>query len=244
MYPTANKSVQREPMSISSITTNQDSKLPKFLSEPSSSHRIIKEAQTLPHYNFYQDISRHITHSRQQHHLIRSPPTTPERNQQYIHSPPSSPHSFDFSPSSSPHGYGEEEEEEDGSGGGTRTVTLQERRQRNKAASAKYRQKKNMQQHEMRSMILQISERNGLLERQLREMREENQKLRLDADKLRGKSVAKKLLRQWMDRQKKHAAAPQFNNQVGGDALKSSYNMEIDLLDVDDDDDDSSSSEI
>ncbi|KAI8094773.1 hypothetical protein BDF21DRAFT_316875, partial [Thamnidium elegans] len=79
------------------------------------------------------------------------------------------------------------------------TVTLQERRQRNKAASAKYRQKKNTQQHEMRNMIHQISERNALLERQLREVREENQKLRLDADKLRGKSVAKKLLRQWMD---------------------------------------------
>lgn len=234
MYSTANQTVQREPMSISSITTNQDTKLPRFLTEPTA-HRI-KDAQTLPHYNFYQDISHHSRHQR--HHLIRSRPTTPERDQ-YIHSPPSSPHSFDFSPptsSSSQHGYHGEEEEEECSA--NRPVTLQERRQRNKAASAKYRQKKNTQQHEMRGMILQLSERNGLLERQLREMRDENQKLRLDADKLRGKSVAKKLLRQWMDRQKNqhHAVPHQFNTKQVG-SLKSSYNnMEMDLLDDDDDD--------
>ncbi|GAA5808177.1 hypothetical protein MFLAVUS_001562 [Mucor flavus] len=237
MYSTANQTVQREPMSISSITTNQDSKLPRFLTEPTTSNHRKKDAQTLPHYNFYQDISHHSRH--QHHHLIRSPPTTPERDQ-YIHSPPSSPHSFDFSASSSQHGYHGEEEEEEGS---SRPVTLQERRQRNKAASAKYRQKKNTQQHEMKSTILQLSERNGLLERQLREMRDENQKLRLDADKLRGKSVAKKLLRQWMDRQKNHHVMPhQFNTKQVG-SLKSSYNnMEIDLLDDDDDDLASSSS--
>jgi predicted ribosome quality control (RQC) complex YloA/Tae2 family protein len=122
------------------------------------------------------------------HHMIRSPPTSPEQEIQYIHSPPSSPSSFD---TSTQHCQYEDD---------PATHSLQERRQRNKAASAKYRQKKNMQQHEMRTMIHEISERNAVLERQLREVREENQKLRAAADKLRGKFVAKKLLRQWMDR--------------------------------------------
>ncbi|KAI8367099.1 hypothetical protein BD560DRAFT_300117, partial [Blakeslea trispora] len=79
-------------------------------------------------------------------------------------------------------------------------LNLQERRQRNKAASAKYRQKKNMQQHEMRIMIQQLSERNAVLERQMRELREENHKLRTTTDKLRGRCVAKKMLRQWIEK--------------------------------------------
>ncbi|KAI7896600.1 uncharacterized protein EV154DRAFT_491546 [Mucor mucedo] len=166
---------QRKQMSISSITCKQTQHQPKL------------------QCNYYQDT--------QPIRAIRSPPTSPE-HEHFINSPPSSPHSFDFSPPSSlsHHYYRDEDDQSISNRNGT--ATLQERRQRNKAASAKYRQKKNIQQNEMRDMINQISERNATLERQLREVRLENQKLRADADRLRGKCVAKKLLRQWMDRQK------------------------------------------
>ncbi|KAL0076190.1 hypothetical protein J3Q64DRAFT_1623648, partial [Phycomyces blakesleeanus] len=73
--------------------------------------------------------------------------------------------------------------------------TLEERRQRNKAASAKYRQKKNQQQNDMRQMIGRISEQNAVLGRQLQELRLENERLRATADRLRGNMVAKKMLR-------------------------------------------------
>ncbi|KAI8972780.1 hypothetical protein BDB01DRAFT_809285 [Pilobolus umbonatus] len=79
--------------------------------------------------------------------------------------------------------------------------TLQMRRQRNKEASAKYRHKKNLQQYEMREMINEMSERNKLLQRQMQELQEENKKLRSTTDQLRGQIVAKKLLRQWLDKQ-------------------------------------------
>lgn len=168
-------SPQREQMSISSITCKQAQHQPRS------------------QYSYYQ--------ATQPIRAIRSPPTSPEHDH-FINSPPSSPHSFDFSPpSSSSHHYFRDEDDRSVSNKNG-TATLQERRQRNKAASAKYRQKKNIQQNEMRNMINQISERNATLERQLREVRSENQKLRADADRLRGKCVAKKLLRQWMDRQK------------------------------------------
>ncbi|KAK4513093.1 uncharacterized protein ATC70_000131 [Mucor velutinosus] len=97
---------------------------------------------------------------------------------------------------------------------------LQERRQRNKAASAKYRQKKNMQQHEMRSMICQISDRNAMLERQLQEVRQENQQLQATADKLRGKLMASKLLDQWMQKQSRQVKL----NQVDIDTVVDSDN--------------------
>ncbi|KAI8078101.1 uncharacterized protein B0P05DRAFT_459356, partial [Gilbertella persicaria] len=79
--------------------------------------------------------------------------------------------------------------------------TLQERRLRNKAASAKYRQKKNQQQNEMRLMIGRLSEQNAVLERQLQELRLENDRLKATTDKLRGKMVAKKMLKKWIGRQ-------------------------------------------
>jgi predicted nuclease with TOPRIM domain len=78
--------------------------------------------------------------------------------------------------------------------------SLEERRQRNKEASAKYRQRKNTQQRAMRNTICQLSDRNAMLERQLQEVRQENQKLRATADKLRGKLVVSRLLGQWMQR--------------------------------------------
>lgn len=77
-------------------------------------------------------------------------------------------------------------------------LTLQERRLRNKAASAKYRQKKNQQQNEMQLMITRLSEQNMVLERQLEELRVENDRLKSTADKLRGNIVAKKMLKKWI----------------------------------------------
>ncbi|KAL0075860.1 hypothetical protein J3Q64DRAFT_1625649, partial [Phycomyces blakesleeanus] len=74
-------------------------------------------------------------------------------------------------------------------------LTLQERRLRNKTASAKYRQKKNQQQNEMRQMIGCLSEQNAVLERQLQELRTENERLKAITDRLRGKIVAKKMLK-------------------------------------------------
>lgn len=52
----------------------------------------------------------------------------------------------------------------------------------------------------MRNTICQLSDRNAMLERQLQEVRQENQKLRATADKLRGKLVVSRLLGQWMQR--------------------------------------------
>jgi septin family protein len=204
--------MQREQMSISSITSNQQRHhyLPRFSNEPCH-HPCSKEIDSTAYYYHPKMVPS------PQHH-IRSPPTSPEQDQ-FINSPPSSPHSY-----SSYRG-----EEEDAST--TTTATLQERRQRNKAASAKYRQKKNVQQHEMRNMIHQITERNSLLERQLKEVHEENQKLRATADKLRGKFVAKKLLRQWMDRHQRLPLPIPSGSRLD----------DIDLLDDDDDDDLSSS---
>jgi hypothetical protein len=220
---TNNNNMRREPMSIYSITSNQTRHLPRFSSQP---------------YHYSSDSNTQALKN-QQHNIIRSPPTSPVHDQ-FIHSPPSSPHSFDFSPpSSSQHYYREEDDQSNVSNNNTNT--LQERRQRNKVASAKYRQKKNIQQYEMRNMINQISERNAILERQLRELREENQKLRATTDKLRGKFVAKKLLRQWMGRQKQQRLPlpiPTFPDDQQGGLLPSPPNPLIaDILDGNESDD-------
>lgn len=82
-------------------------------------------------------------------------------------------------------------------------LTLQERRMRNKAASAKYRQKKNQQQHEMRQAICRLTEQKTLLERKLEEYQCENERLRSTVDRLRGKLEAKRMLRRWV-RQNRH----------------------------------------
>lgn len=207
---------QREQMSISSITSSQTLPL-----SASSKRMALEPALHLPTDPYPRHHYHRMKHSRSHpgnmsmdiHHMIRSPPASPEQDQ-YIHSPPSSPSSFD---TAAQHCQYQD---------GPVTHSLQERRQRNKAASAKYRQKKNMQQHEMRTMIQEISERNAVLERQLKEIQEENQKLRATADKLRGKFVAKKLLRQWMDRHstdKQHYSSPphELINEVNDDDLDS-----------------------
>lgn len=138
-----------------------------------------------------------------------SPPTSPEEEEAHAFtSPPGSP-SYRSPP----------------------PLTLQERRARNKAASAKYRQKKNQQQNEMRQMITRLSEQNAVLERQMQELRKENERLRAAADRLRGKMVAKKMLRQWIGRhhQRKDGQA---------DKKKLFDDIDFDLTSSDDDEED------
>ncbi|KAG1474382.1 hypothetical protein G6F56_000393 [Rhizopus delemar] len=84
-------------------------------------------------------------------------------------------------------------------------LTLEERRLRNKAASAKYRQKKNQQQNEMKHTISRLSEQNAVLERQLQELRMENERLKMTSDKLRGKMEARKMIKKWMSSQQSYA---------------------------------------
>lgn len=169
-------------------------------------------------------------------HPGSSPPLSPRD-----HSPPSSPHSvasFTTTASSKQHQHISHQQQEQHT-----PLSLQERRLRNKAASAKYRQKKNQLQNEMREMISQLSERNAVLERQVEELRAENDKLRQTADRLRGKIFARKLLRQWIGRHKQSSASspsspsspswpsafrPCIQNQDDLD-------LDIDLDDVDED---------
>lgn len=78
------------------------------------------------------------------------------------------------------------------------SLSLQERRQRNKAASAKYRAKKNQQYGEMRNMITTLTKENELLSRQLEHVKRENIRLRSTYDRLRGKTVAAKILKHFL----------------------------------------------
>lgn len=79
-------------------------------------------------------------------------------------------------------------------------LTLLERRQRNKTASAKYRQKKNRQQSEMKRMIDRLTEQDAIMKRQLVDLKIENQRLKSMNDHLRGKILAKKMLDQYFER--------------------------------------------
>ncbi|KAI9489073.1 hypothetical protein BDB00DRAFT_845100 [Zychaea mexicana] len=168
-------------MSISAITT-----APIFPPSPPPS------ASSVSHQSYYPP-----QHHRQEHPLKQQQQQQPHEqkhhhlhHQQQLGSPPTSPE--DMSPPTSPQFSHELH--------GMAPLTLQERRMRNKAASAKYRQKKNQQQNEMRQMICRLSEHNAVLERQLQELRMDNERLRSSADRLRGKMVAKKMLRQWIGR--------------------------------------------
>ncbi|KAI8376179.1 uncharacterized protein BYT42DRAFT_499030 [Radiomyces spectabilis] len=159
--------------------------------------------------------------------ILRSPPTSPAEHAKTIEtSAPSSPQSYSSSISSSsllyaapplpPAAAPSSSASDHGTiGVAAPPLTLQERRQRNKTASAKYRQKKNQQQHEMRQMIGQLSEQNAVLERQLQELRMENEKLKATTDRLRGKIVARKMLKQWIGRQKEptHVSLQQQQQQ-------------------------------
>jgi hypothetical protein len=80
----------------------------------------------------------------------------------------------------------------------TAPLSLYERRLRNKTASAKYRAKKNQQQGEMRSMISSLTKDNELLLRQLDHIQRENNHLKATCDRLRGKIIAQKMLKQYL----------------------------------------------
>lgn len=150
----------------------------------------------------------------QRYPSFRSPPTSPEDRLFEASSPPSPSSSISSSPRRSLYHHSHmhhsklnsmslEDDEEllDEHDSSQPPLTLQERRLRNKAASAKYRQKKNQQQNEMRLMIGKLSEQNAVLERQLEELRMENDRLKATTDRLRGKMVAKKMLKKLIGRQ-------------------------------------------
>ncbi|CAO3689166.1 unnamed protein product [Rhizopus stolonifer] len=78
-------------------------------------------------------------------------------------------------------------------------LSQDERRQRNKTASAKYRAKKNKQQCEMRTKISLYTKENNLLQCQLGNARQENDRLKKACDKLRGKVLAEKMLKKLLN---------------------------------------------
>ncbi|GAN06717.1 hypothetical protein MAM1_0133d06205 [Mucor ambiguus] len=77
-------------------------------------------------------------------------------------------------------------------------LSIHERRLRNKTASAKYRAKKNQQHGEMRAMISTLTKENELLLRQLDHIQHENSHLKTTCDRLRGKIMAQKMLKQYL----------------------------------------------
>ncbi|KAG2215743.1 hypothetical protein INT46_003955 [Mucor plumbeus] len=77
-------------------------------------------------------------------------------------------------------------------------LSIHERRLRNKTASAKYRAKKNQQHGEMRAMISSLTKENELLLRQLDHIQHENSHLKTTCDRLRGKIMAQKMLKQYL----------------------------------------------
>ncbi|KAL0135398.1 basic-leucine zipper transcription factor [Mucor lusitanicus] len=77
-------------------------------------------------------------------------------------------------------------------------LSIHERRLRNKTASAKYRAKKNQQHGEMRAMISTLTKENELLLRQLDHIQHENSHLKATCDRLRGKIMAQKMLKQYL----------------------------------------------
>ncbi|KAI8047727.1 uncharacterized protein B0P05DRAFT_447866, partial [Gilbertella persicaria] len=76
--------------------------------------------------------------------------------------------------------------------------SLDERRLRNKTASAKYRAKKNQQHGEMRATISNLTKENELLMRQLEHTQLENNHLKATCDRLRGRIMAQKILKQYL----------------------------------------------
>lgn len=87
-------------------------------------------------------------------------------------------------------------------------LSLHERRLRNKTASAKYRAKKNQQHGEMRSMISSLTKENELLLRQLDHVQHENGHLKTTCDRLRGKIMAQKMLKQYLVEAEQQQPAP------------------------------------
>ncbi|KAI9319916.1 hypothetical protein BX666DRAFT_1917358 [Dichotomocladium elegans] len=119
-------------------------------------------------------------------------------------------------------------------------LTLQERRTRNKAASAKYRQKKSQQQKEMKRLVCHITEQNAILDRQLQELRAENDRLRKTTDQMRGQLVARKMFRQWLLKEAEaHPSSAHSNRSAFHPAWGAGHHLvqdEVDLLYPDDSD--------
>ncbi|KAI7900382.1 uncharacterized protein BX663DRAFT_488325 [Cokeromyces recurvatus] len=204
-----------KPMSISSIIATPP---PLFSSSHKLYHKeVLERRASAPIHPYNYSL-------RNQNPLFRSPPTTPETKLWEL-SRPTSPSSSISSSSPKRSSYlhqhqdyflqkyqseihhahlimnrDDEDEVMESQEGEHPPLTLQERRLRNKAASAKYRQKKNQQQNEMRLMINRLSEQNAVLERQLQEVRLENERLKATTDRLRGKIVAKKMFKKWIGR--------------------------------------------
>ncbi|KAI8367778.1 hypothetical protein BD560DRAFT_304696, partial [Blakeslea trispora] len=78
------------------------------------------------------------------------------------------------------------------------SLSLRERRFRNKMASAKYRAKKSQQHEEMRTTISLLTKENELLVRQFEHARLENSHLKTACDRLRGRLMARKMLKQYL----------------------------------------------
>lgn len=181
------------PSSSSTTKMYHQEAMERRASAPTSSHH--------PYNNYYYQPPKYDFPSNTST-FFRSPPTSPNDEKLFESSAGSSPTLSISSYHTKTKKYNLEEDDDMAH----LPLTLQERRLRNKAASAKYRQKKNQQQNDMRVMIGRLSEQNAVLERQLQELRLENDRLKTTADKLRGKLVAKKMLKKWIG--KHHYSTP------------------------------------
>lgn len=107
-------------------------------------------------------------------------------------------------------------------------LSLHERRLRNKTASAKYRAKKNQQHGEMRAMISSLTKENELLLRQLDHVQHENGHLKATCDRLRGKIMAQKMLKQYFveteQQQQYQQQHPGSSNTVPGASTTANNN--------------------
>ncbi|KAL7312365.1 hypothetical protein PS15m_008130 [Mucor circinelloides] len=97
-----------------------------------------------------------------------------------------------------PYHYGSGSNSSSNNSGAQPPLSIHERRLRNKTASAKYRAKKNQQHGEMRAMISTLTKENELLLRQLDHIQHENSHLKATCDRLRGKIMAQKMLKQYL----------------------------------------------
>lgn len=132
---------------------------------------------------------------RQSQSVASTSPTTSEFPSRQSQSPPSIP--YVYSPTASSPGAFDDPSNESLS-----TLSVAERRERNKVASAKYRAKKHKQTQEMGSQIQTLNSKitglvaeNGLLERQLLELKDENAQLKGTIEELKMQLVEDNILK-------------------------------------------------
>ncbi|CAG8510253.1 5316_t:CDS:1 [Ambispora gerdemannii] len=129
--------------------------------------------------------------------LLLSPSTSSTPNSAITPTqPPPSPLLYGASPTMSSPGTQEDQNDQ------LSPLTLHERRERNKVASAKYRAKKHKQTQEMSTQIAELNSRisaltaeNGLLCRQVQELKNENIDLKGIVDDLKSQLVEDKILK-------------------------------------------------